>query len=130
MENKATVEGKATISMGNDNVLIMQMAHKSKIEISDAIEIVKAAEKIAGNKVHANLVDIRQMAFMSSDARKYFGDQDRSNVAAVGILMNSKLHRAIVNIYMKINKPVLPTKFFDNENKAKDWLRIKVKAFI
>ena len=123
MEKTENLEGTATIKLDDDGILSMKMAPKSNIDLDAAKKIAEAASKLSGDTIHANLVDIRDMTFMSSDARKHFGGQDKSTVKAVAVLANNTLNRPLVNLYLKFSSPKLPTRFFDDEEKARSWLK-------
>ncbi len=123
MEATQTILGIADISYNNsDSILLMHMHKKSNIDIEAARKITDIANAMTGDKVHVNLVDIREMTFMSSEARKHFAIQNKSTVKAVAVIMNSVLHRPLVNLYLKFSRPSLPTRMFDNEEKAIEWL--------
>ena len=40
--------------------------------------------------------------------------------------MNSAFHNALANLYMTVTRPRIPTKVFEREIDALDWLRKKV----
>ncbi len=122
METTQSIPGIAEINYTKDRILFMRMHKKSNIDLDAAFQITEIASKITGNEVHANLVDIRQMVFMSSEARKHFGNQNKSTVKAVAIIMNSLLHKPLINLYMKFSPPLLPTRIFNDENMAIEWL--------
>ncbi len=127
MQKKETLEGIADIIIDENNILEMRF-HKTSIDLDKAVKITEKASELIGNLVHANLVDIRKMAFMSSDARKFFGRQDKNTVKAVAIVMNATFHRPLVNLYLKFSRPSLPTKMFDDETEAVNWLLDKLKT--
>ena len=102
------------------------MLPNSNIDIDAAKAIVEAASSISGQAKHANLIDIREMVFMSREARAYLGNQERKNVVAIAILMNSIFHNVLANLYFKFNKPRILTKEFDKEVDALDWLKEKL----
>ncbi len=97
------------------------------MDLDTATAIVKAAGEISGSSVHGNIVDIREMVFMSRDARTYFAKQDKSSVIAIAILMKSLFHNALVNLYLDISGPAIPTKAFEKEIDAIDWIRHKLR---
>jgi len=127
METSKTIHGKATIYIEEENILYITMLKNSNIDVDTAEEIVKAASDISENSIHGNLVDIREMSFMSREARIYLGQQKRKNVLAIAVLKHSLFHNALANIYMKFNKPRIPTKAFDKKVDAIDWLREKLR---
>lgn len=126
MTKQETIPGKADITL-NDNGILELCMHKTSIDLDDAKKITELIHSMPGDIVHANLVDIRNMAFMSGDARKLFGSQDKKTVKAVAIIINSKLHRPITNLYLKFSRPALPTKMFDDKEEAQSWLLSKLQ---
>lgn len=107
----------------NDSILTVRMEDKSNIDIDSAKKITELASELSQGKLHANLVDIRKMTFMSGEARKHFGEQNKNTVCAVAIVSNLRLHKPLINLYMKISRPKLPTKIFNEEDEAIKWLK-------
>lgn len=114
---------KARIELIEGNIVQITVKKGVSIEVEDGHEIIQGIVQEAGDSYHSNLIDISQMTFMSREARRLFGSQDKSNVAAIGIVMNSLLQRSFVNLYMKTTRPSLPTKAFDSVEQATIWLR-------
>jgi len=123
MELPRNILGKATVDFEEENILKIKILQHASIDLDTAKAIVKAAEEISGSSVHGNIVDIREMVFMSRDARAFFAEQEKSNVIAVAILMKSIFHNTLVNLYFNVSKPAIPTKAFEKEIDAIDWLR-------
>ena len=69
------------------------------------------------------LVDFSKAAGQDIEARKYYSEHsgEWSNKAA--LLVNSPVARVMGNIYLGINKPVIPTKLFTDEQLAIAWLK-------
>jgi hypothetical protein len=126
MKLPRNVLGKATIDFEEENILIIKILPNASVDLDTATAIVKAAGEISGSSVHGNIVDIREMVFMSRDARTYFAKQDRSNVIAIAILMKSLFHNALVNLYLDISRPAIHTRAFEKEIDAIDWIRDKL----
>ena len=127
MELPENIRGMATVDIEEEGIIKIKILPNTSIELVTAIDIVKSAGKIAGPYIHANLVDIRDMVFMSREARAYFGEQDKDIVIAVAILMKSVFHGALANLYLTITMPRIPTKIFEREIDALDWLRKKLE---
>ena len=126
MKLPRNILGKVTINFEEENILIIKILPNASIDLDVAKAIVEAAEEISGPAMHGNIVDIRDMVFMSRDARAYFAEQSKSNVVAVAILMKSLFHNALVNLYLDISGPAIPTKSFEKDIDAIDWLRTKL----
>jgi hypothetical protein len=127
VETSRTIPGKATLEIEEGNILRIRMLPNSNIDIDAAKAIVQAAKELSGTTKHANLLDIREMVFISREARAYFASQERKNVVAIAILMNSIFHNVLANLYFKFNKPRILTKEFDKEVDALDWMMEKLR---
>jgi hypothetical protein len=123
-----TIPGIASVSFDEaDAILIISMAEKSNINFSAAEKITEVASRLSGDSIHGNLVDMRNMTFMSSDARKHFGGQTKQSVCAVAVVSNPGFHKPLINLYLKFSRPYLPTRFFDNEDQARAWLKESIR---
>lgn len=124
--SRVTTE-KAEIKLLKNGVLKIMLLPNAAIDFKSAKEMTDSAEVISGTKIHANLIDIRKMMFMSSDARKHLKNYSNSNVAAIAILIDSKLHKTLMTMYFKFTPPKIATKVFDDEQEARNWLTKKIK---
>lgn len=120
------IKGKAIVRYGDDKILRLKMLPKSNIEAKAAQQILAAVEELVGDQWHGNLVDTREMTFISGEARKMFAQHKNQKVAAVAIVFNSRLHKALVSLYFKFSAPRHPTKAFENEQQAEKWLKTKI----
>ena len=126
MNLSGNIRGMATVDIEEEGIIRIKILPNASIDVDAARDIVNGAGEIAGPYIHANLMDIRKMVFMSREARAYLGKQDKDIVVAVAILMNSAFHNALANLYMTVTRPRIPTKVFEREIDALDWLRKKV----
>ena len=68
-------------------------------------------------------VDANALASIDTQARKYFATGESLLYAkAVGILAESLVTKLAVNLYMKVDKPLVPVKLFTTREKALKWL--------
>lgn len=121
------IPGKAKVGYDGKGILEIRMLPKSTIDLKAAIAIVDHALEITQKAVHCNLVDIRDMSYISNEAQKHFADQNNTHVPAVAILMNSAVQKNLTNIYFRFSNPMIPTRAFDNEDKAMEWLQSKLE---
>ncbi len=126
MNLSGNIRGMATVDIEEEGIVKIKILPNASIDLDAAMDIVNRAGEIAGPYIHANLMDIRDMIFMSREARAYFGKQDKQIVVAVAILMNSAFHNALANLYINVTLPRLPTRVFNKEVDALDWLRKKI----
>ncbi len=118
---------KAEVRLLNNGILKIIVLPNSKIDLKSAKMITDTSEDISGANIHANLFDIRKMIFISNDARKHFFNFSNPNTIAVAILIDSKIHKALMKMYFKFSSPKTNTRVFDDERKAKFWLSLKIK---
>jgi len=123
--NSETIDNVATITLLENNILKIKFLKGSSIDVKESETIIELSSKIANNKLHANLVDTSEMMFMSRMARANFAKQDKSDVVAIAVVINSKMQSILGNMYLSINKPVITTKLFDNYTDAENWLETK-----
>lgn len=70
------------------------------------------------------LIDMTETKLMSQEARTFYAGPEPAKVlTAVAILSNSSNATLIGNMYLTLTKQTLPTKLFDDYNKAVKWLK-------
>jgi hypothetical protein len=57
-------------------------------------------------------------------ARAYMASRPAQQFLSAGaILINNEIHRLLMNLWLKIDKPYIPTKSFTDKEKALEWLK-------
>ncbi len=75
------------------------------------------------------LMEGEENSSVSSGARgAAASDEYHKNVAALALFSEKMMESILGNLFLKINKPKVPTRFFDNREKALEWLKIQGKA--
>ncbi|MDF2448482.1 MAG: hypothetical protein K0R26_986 [Bacteroidota bacterium] len=92
-------------------------------EIKDAEELLKAIKKLTAGKKYFLLTQTNDGFTATPGVREYVAER----IAAAGIIANaicikSLPIRFIVNAYVKVNRPAIPTKTFHTEIEALAWL--------
>ena len=95
----------------------------SEETFEDAKENVAVTARLAGASKRPMLVDLRQAKSMSREVRQYYAGAETQRVlVATALLIGSPLSRAIGNFFMGLNKPIVPTRLFNDEAAAIAWL--------
>ena len=105
---------------------IMHIVYPSDlvIYIEVAKDIVKNRLLFSNGTAMPLFFDIRGIAFIDGASRKYFTTPEAlHNVPAGAFLINSLVSRLAGNIFIRIDKPIVPTKLFTDEKKALKWLK-------
>lgn len=124
MENYIEVKG-AHIYFEEDKFARVVFKPNMNIDIDIALEITEGITRLSENKKHGNIVDASELFFMTSEARKHFGDQDKSNVVGVAIIIKSKLQANFANLYFRFTKQIIENRLVTDINEAKKWLNSK-----
>jgi hypothetical protein len=70
------------------------------------------------------LMETEENVDISGDARRAGASKEYGNHVSALALYSTKLHETIIgNLFLKINKPFVPTKFFDDRIEAITWLK-------
>jgi len=68
--------------------------------------------------------DGRNLTGISKEAREFYGgEMGVKGVKACALINNSFVTKTIINLFLKINKPAVPTKMFSDVNEAAKWLK-------
>lgn len=97
-----------------------------KSELVD-LEVAKSAVKFRlekfGDKFYPFLINIKTVKHVTKEAREYLASKDGcEKVSASAILINSAIASMVGNFFIKINKPLVPTKLFTDKTLAIQWL--------
>jgi hypothetical protein len=110
--------------MGDDGIARTKVKPNVDITLEYALENTKAVSSFYVDKKFPILIDSRGIKSMSREAREHFSTRCRdTKTNAFGIVIKSPLSRVVGNFFLGINKPAVPTRLFDNENDAIEWLK-------
>ena len=110
--------------MGDDGIARTKVKPGAEIELQHAVENAKVVNNFQEGDMYPIIVDTTGIKSISKEARDYFSMRDReSRVNAIAIIRKSSLGNMVGNFFIKLNKPVVPTKLFVNEGDAISWCR-------
>lgn len=120
----------ATLSrIKDDDIISATYIPKLEINLEIAKELVQNRILFSENKPHYILIDFTNVKSVTKEARDYMNDPKGGLSGIVGgaFLSNNVVATLFVNLYLKVNQPTIPAKFFTNKIDALNWL-IKIKA--
>lgn len=110
--------------MGEDGICRTKVKPNAEISLEDALENTVVVTSFYKNKKFPIMIDARGIKSMAKEARDHFSTNGRdSKTNAFGIIIKSPISRVVGNFFMGLNKPLVPTKLFENEDKAHEWLK-------
>lgn len=93
------------------------------IEESDIIEMKQASFQLFSAKPVVFLFSPGMMSSSSENARIYFSKFGTNGEAkAKALVIKSLGHKLVANLDAYVNKPAIPTRFFEERQEAIDWL--------
>lgn len=123
-------ETKAFLMTVHDDLLIEFLVKDNvNLEASDVWESRDLSVNYIPNKKFFVLFEGGDDASVSGEARRAGASKEYTgHVAALALYSNKAYERIIGSLFLKINKPLVPTEFFDDREKAIAWLRIMQKS--
>lgn len=118
----------ATISLRSDGIILYALKANITITAKDSKEMVDAAGKLGNFNHKPVLIVAGTDTLADKDAREFGASKEGTQYAvAVAFVISGLAQKILGNAYLKINKPVVPTTLFDNEEKAIEWLKTFMK---
>lgn len=113
----------------DDDIMFAIYVPKLEINIEIAHELVENRMQFSENKNHFILIDFTNVKSVTKEARDYMNDPTGGlrGILCGAFLSNSVVATLFVNLYLKVNRPTIPARFFTSKADAMSWL-IKTKA--
>ena len=120
-----TFETKAFIMKIHDDLLVEFLVKKNvNLQASDLWESRDLSTEYIPHKKFFVLFEVDEDAEISGDARRADASQKYNEHVAACALYSDKMYLKIIGtLYLSVNKPVIPTKFFDDREEALLWLK-------
>lgn len=122
--SKQVLNDKASILLRGDGIMQINIQSFDELTVDDVKEITKAVGVIGEGKTYPNLVLLSHYFNPDKEVRSYAASEE-SNIytLADAFVVKSLPVKIIGNFYVAFNKPVKPTKIFDSELEAVQWLK-------
>jgi hypothetical protein len=100
-------------------------APKLEIDLPIAKELIENRLSFTGGKPAYALIDFTNVKSVTKEARDYMNRPDGGlrGILAGAFLSNNVVATMFINLYLKVNKPPVPAKFFTVRYEALRWLR-------
>lgn len=109
---------------GEDGIVRTKVKAGAEVGIVEAKENSHAVNSYFEGEKFPLIVDSRGIKSITRDARNQFSTKGReTHVTSFAIIIDSPLSRVIGNFFMGINKPAIPSRLFENESDAIQWLK-------
>ncbi len=97
-------------------------------DLQSALENTQTARSLLAGRKAPIAVDLRGTLSISKEVREYYSSSEgMDDTLATALIVDSPVGRIIGNFFIGMNKPGIPVKIFDSEDKAIQWLRGFIK---
>jgi hypothetical protein len=107
----------------HDGILYGRYAEGLDVSLDIAKELVESRILYSEGKSCPMLIDMKGVKSATPQAREYLATIGATHLKAGALIVGSQMNMAIGNVFLMIDKPLVPTKLFTNEDRAVEWLR-------
>lgn len=106
-----------------ENGIIISTWKSTLVDLTIAKKMLVSRLEILKGQQYPFLIKINSLKDLTKEARDFFAsEQGCEGVIAGAIYVNSVLENYIAAFFIMVNRPMRPTKIFNDEIKAKKWL--------
>jgi hypothetical protein len=120
-----TVRNEFVTMWIENGILFSQYQKNLVIDLDIAKKIV--AERLAFSKgvSFPIMIDFTNLRSVTKDARDYMNQPDGGlkGLTCGAFIGNNAVAVLFINLYLRINKPIIPSKFFTKKDEALEWLQ-------
>jgi hypothetical protein len=115
---------KISVASRSDGIMMVEIKADQEVDVVLVKRIVNSIEKIGAGKRFPLLIVLGENTLPNAEARSYVATTESDPYAiAEAYVINSFTQKLVSNIYTNLNKPARPTKFFNSQEKAVEWLK-------
>jgi hypothetical protein len=121
---KNVLENLYSLIWKEDDIIMGIFKADIVLDLEAARKTVNLRKTLTAEKDHLLLVDIRNIRNATREAREYMGSREAGEgVIKAAIMIDSNFSMILGNIFLKFNKPEVPTKLFTEKVAAVKWLK-------
>lgn len=106
-------------------IIFVELDENAVLDIAQARSATLAMIEVGGGIPRPLFVDFTNMKSQTKECRDYYS-KDPGHIktySAIAILISNPLSRVFANFFIGLNKPLKPTRLFDDRKKAIEWLK-------
>lgn len=112
------------IILRDDGIIELNTNDDHTYTIEDVKENVKAFGELTGNKKAPVLIIGGSFSSVTNETREFMATEESLKYSkAEAFLITSLAQKILVNFYIKFNKPLVPTRVFNDKIEAEKWLK-------
>ncbi|GGZ49082.1 DUF7793 family protein [Mesonia mobilis] len=107
-----------------DGIIYCKYKAFQTFNLKIAQQVVEDRLYFQGERVLPAFCDIRKMVFPDEQARHYLAIHGSLGLKAVAYFISKDSERSLIQFFIKVNKPLIPTKVFSEQDEALDFLKL------
>ncbi len=120
----------ATICLREDGIMHVHIKSGAEMQIGDAMQVVKAMGKLGNKKKFPVLIDCEAFSSVDKEAWLFSKSKDANiYTSADAIAYHSMAHKLLADFFIKNNPSEIPTKIFQDNESAIEWLKTFKKNY-
>lgn len=126
--NSVSIKAGA-ISLRSDGIMLYKIKEDYLVDVQDLKDMVEAVKRIGNGKKFPNLILMGNYTNIKHDAMDY-STSEENNIYTIAdaFVLKSTHQKLLANLYLKLNRPKIPTRFFNSEDAAVEWLNAYVEG--
>jgi hypothetical protein len=123
-KNAKVIENLTSLYWFDDDGILCSISKKApKQSFEETKKVVEDFKKMLnGNKV-CLLIDVTHTIESTREVRDYVAIEFPKFIKAIAMISNSALGKMLANLFFSIKSQPYPTKMFNDEQEAKEWLK-------
>lgn len=122
-DREVTDGGNSLYWMDADGILCSVSKKAPQPSLDDARKIIETLKARIGDHKVCILVDVTHSTETTRENRDYAAAEFPKFVKAIAMVSRSPLGRMLANLFFTLKSQPYPTKMFNTENEAREWLK-------
>jgi CO dehydrogenase/acetyl-CoA synthase gamma subunit (corrinoid Fe-S protein) len=123
-KNVQVYDAPASISWMDENGIICSVSKKVPPQtIEESKKEIQEFRKRYGEGKFCMLLDITNASPTPKEVRDWAAEELNKLTKAMALISKSALGRMVANLFFGLKPPPYPTRMFENEKDAKEWLK-------
>lgn len=105
------------------NLVVLVIKSGEMLTVEESKVIAQWALSLTDGAKFKLLTIPEEHATVDSDVREFLGSDNRQErVLADAMVINNLPHKLLADFYVRFNRPKIPTRFFETEAEAREWI--------
>lgn len=122
-QNNKVVLSYVIIELLDNGIVRFEITKDVFLDMQKTMEMVEICKKLYHNKIYKSLKIVPYKMQIQDEVLKYLSSGARKNLISMeAVVVDTATLKFLGNFYLRIRKPVIRTKIFNNEKEAMAWL--------